>query len=176
MVKKLVGVILFAAIILPASSASAQGLTDQINLLLTRISELQEQVKNLQSQQTSQGAVNREGSSDGTTDANVRFTTDLYYRMPGQPHVQVRALQEILVTKGFLIAPEEINVVNGYFGPLTLTAVQAFQREYDIFPSNGFVGPLTRAVLHRIFYDPGAGRGSDTGSTDPKQNEIDALP
>jgi len=37
-----------------------------------------------------------------------------------------------------------------YFGPITLDAVRRFQTKYGI-PSTGFVGPLTRAELNKLF-------------------------
>lgn len=53
----------------------------------------------------------------------------------------VTALQGYLVSAGYLtVAP------TGYFGPLTLRAVQKFQMQAGL-PAQGFVGPLTRTQL-----------------------------
>lgn len=42
-------------------------------------------------------------------------------------------------------------VETGYFGQITLKAVQLFQLTYGITPANGYVGILTRAKLNDIF-------------------------
>ena len=39
------------------------------------------------------------------------------------------------------------DIVTGYFGRLTLSKVQQFQREHDIEPAAGYVGPVTRAKI-----------------------------
>jgi peptidoglycan hydrolase-like protein with peptidoglycan-binding domain len=39
----------------------------------------------------------------------------------------------------------------GFFGQITLRAVQLFQQSYNISPASGFVGPITRAKLNEIF-------------------------
>jgi peptidoglycan hydrolase-like protein with peptidoglycan-binding domain len=56
---------------------------------------------------------------------------------------QVTALQSALVAKGYLKAAP-----NGVFGPATLAAVKAFQKDMGV-PVTGFYGPLTRAALSR---------------------------
>lgn len=56
----------------------------------------------------------------------------------------VRALQQLLITRGFLFGE-----VTGYFGILTKTAVMAFQTDMSL-PSVGNVGPKTRALLNSI--------------------------
>ena len=54
----------------------------------------------------------------------------------------VTALQAFLKTQGlFSVAP------NGHFGPITLTAVKAFQTSHKL-EAVGSVGPLTRAAIH----------------------------
>ena len=52
-------------------------------------------------------------------------------------------LQKYLTKKGFYRG-----MLTGYFGPLTLATVKAFQKKNSI-PETGLVGPLTRAVLNR---------------------------
>jgi len=56
----------------------------------------------------------------------------------------VKELQNRLRTLGFFTFPTS----TGYFGPITLAAVKAFQTANGI-PATGFVGPLTRAALNK---------------------------
>lgn len=72
----------------------------------------------------------------------VTFTSDLEV---GAENSSVTALQTLLAAKGFLVMPS--GVAMGYFGSLTRTAVQAYQRSMGIRPT-GYVGPLTRAALN----------------------------
>ncbi|HVT74873.1 MAG TPA: peptidoglycan-binding domain-containing protein [Candidatus Paceibacterota bacterium] len=65
---------------------------------------------------------------------------DMQYHDMGS---QVTALQSALVAKGYLKAAP-----NGVFGPATLAAVKAFQKDMGV-PVTGFYGPLTRAALSR---------------------------
>lgn len=77
------------------------------------------------------------GEVKGATD--FRFTVNLRRGMSGN---DVMELQKVLATLGFFkVAP------TGYFGPITLAAVKAYQTSKGI-PSTGFVGPLTRAALN----------------------------
>jgi peptidoglycan hydrolase-like protein with peptidoglycan-binding domain len=62
----------------------------------------------------------------------------------------VSRLQDFLRERGHLQSES-----TGYFGPMTLAAVQKFQRENGIEPT-GFVGPLTRALLIRATCAPNA--------------------
>jgi hypothetical protein len=69
-----------------------------------------------------------------------QFLSDLSQGMESE---EVRALQEYLRGLGFFTFPTS----TGYFGPVTMQAVQAFQRHHNL-PETGFVGPLTREKLH----------------------------
>jgi len=57
----------------------------------------------------------------------------------------VSILQNFLINNNYLNASS-----SGYFGYLTLHAVQAFQAANNIIPSAGYVGPLTRAAIKNI--------------------------
>ncbi len=57
---------------------------------------------------------------------------------------EVKQLQEALRAAGFFT----FHTSTGYFGPITLAAVKAFQTANGI-PATGFVGPLTRAALNK---------------------------
>lgn len=78
-----------------------------------------------------------------TTDPVInKFTKDIRFLSSGNNVVN---LQNALKIKGFFNYNS-----TGYFGPLTLSAVKAFQKANNI-PSTGFVGPLTRECLNKLF-------------------------
>lgn len=62
----------------------------------------------------------------------------------GTQNDEVKELQEQLRSLGFFT----FHTSTGYFGPITLAAVKAFQTANGI-PATGFVGPLTRAALNK---------------------------
>jgi hypothetical protein len=68
------------------------------------------------------------------------YDFDLSYGMTSQ---DVMELQNRLASEGYFTA-----TATGYFGPLTQSAVMAYQAAHGI-PSTGYVGPLTRAELNR---------------------------
>jgi hypothetical protein len=70
---------------------------------------------------------------------NTVFTRTLTSGVTGD---DVRALQERLMQEGVYTGP-----VTGYFGPLTMAAVKAFQAKHGI-DQLGIVGPATRAKLN----------------------------
>lgn len=61
----------------------------------------------------------------------------------GQRHSSINELQEFLIDKGFLNVQS-----SGYFGLLTLKAVQKYQSSTGI-PSTGFVGVITREKINK---------------------------
>jgi Ice-binding-like/Putative peptidoglycan binding domain len=73
--------------------------------------------------------------------STFQFTTFLHQGMSGDDVVQ---LQERLRAEGFFTYPTS----TGYFGPVTLAAVKAYQTAHNIVPASGFVGPLTIAELN----------------------------
>ncbi|MCB9803176.1 peptidoglycan-binding protein [Candidatus Nomurabacteria bacterium] len=58
---------------------------------------------------------------------------------------EVRALQTKLKSLGYFTYPS----ITGYYGPVTATAVKAFQKANKISPL-GYVGPQTRAALNSL--------------------------
>lgn len=59
---------------------------------------------------------------------------------------EVVELQERLRAEGFFT----FHTSTGYFGPITLAAVKAYQTAHpEIGYVTGYVGPLTRAVLNK---------------------------
>lgn len=59
---------------------------------------------------------------------------------PGSSGTDVSVLQHLLIN--FYAYPEAL--VTGYFGPLTQSALQTFQKEQNIDPVSGYFGPLTK--------------------------------
>jgi hypothetical protein len=78
----------------------------------------------------------------GDTTIIYQFTVNLRFGSRGNDVVE---LQKALKKLGFFPATQE---PTGYFGPLTRTAVIAYQKANGITPAVGFVGPLTRASLN----------------------------
>jgi peptidoglycan hydrolase-like protein with peptidoglycan-binding domain len=106
------------------------------------ISDLQTQIANLTAQ------IQALLSSQGSTPPATLLTQPLKL---GDSGPQVTLLQNILKKLGFF----PINIQpNGYFGPATLKAVEAFQVQYNIAnptdSSYGHVGPATRAKLNEL--------------------------
>ncbi|MBI5456672.1 peptidoglycan-binding protein [Candidatus Kaiserbacteria bacterium] len=75
--------------------------------------------------------------------AFAEFTIDLKQGDSGQPVVE---LQNFLITQTHLAAYNN----TGFFGPLTLAGVKAFQTAQNISPASGFFGPLTRAAANSL--------------------------
>jgi len=109
------------AVVVPAG---AQGVTVQD--LMTQIAALQAQLQSLSGSTTT-------ASGTGAC-AGVTFTRNLTV---GSTGTDVKCLQQIL----------NVSPMSGYFGPLTLAAVRAYQTEKGFVPANQ-VGPLTRAALN----------------------------
>lgn len=73
------------------------------------------------------------------------FTIDLKFGMAGD---EVKALQTALQIEG--VFPTGIPAT-GFFGNISRDAVKKYQVKYQIVPSVGYVGPLTRARLNSTF-------------------------
>jgi len=114
-------------IAIPASAQTTAELTAQINSLLAMIAQLQAQI----------------AGGGMTTTTTTTFTTDLTVGSTGS---EVSALQQWLVSKGFLTMPA--GVAFGYFGNLTKAAVAAYQASAGITPAVGYFGPITRAKVN----------------------------
>ncbi|MCR4274858.1 MAG: sortase [Candidatus Campbellbacteria bacterium] len=71
----------------------------------------------------------------------VTFARDLTVGASG---TDVSALQQFLITGGFL----KISTPTDYFGPLTRTALSAWQASLNIYPSVGYFGPLSRESMN----------------------------
>ncbi|MGC9603510.1 MAG: sortase [Minisyncoccia bacterium] len=73
--------------------------------------------------------------------ADFTFTRNLALGIRGD---DVSALQQFLIAGGFL----EILAPTGYFGPLTRTALGAWQASIGVYPSVGFFGPISRGKIN----------------------------
>lgn len=94
---------------------------------------------------TPAGEVLGAATTTATTSASIPV---VYYNFMvdfgiGTENLDVTNLQIILINAGYL----KIDAPTGYFGPLTLAAVQQYQAAHGI-NTTGFVGPLTRAQLN----------------------------
>lgn len=76
-----------------------------------------------------------------STTANFKFMINLRFGMRGSEVVE---LQARLAKEGYFT----FGTNTGYFGPITLAAVKAYQAAHGV-PATGFVGPLTRAELNK---------------------------
>ena len=74
------------------------------------------------------------------TNTCVDIQSDLKIGMTSQ---SVMALQNYLAKSGFLTTKP-----TGYFGPLTKTAVEAYQKKHGL-SQIGSVGPATRTLLNK---------------------------
>ena len=96
------------------------------------------------------GASSTSVSVTPSSTGNTLFAKNLGLGMQSS---DVYKLQQLLATDSE-IYPE--GIVSGYFGQLTLAAVQKFQIKYGVVnsaedPGYGLVGPKTRAKLQEVF-------------------------
>lgn len=106
---------------------------------------------------------NSEGSGSSVTSETVSFTVEgdsvndpvpgftnyMFYMdlMLGSTGPDVVALQDMLITQGYLVMPA--STVKGYFGSLTRTAVARWQAAQGISPANGYFGVVSRAKANQ---------------------------
>ncbi len=111
-----------AMMLVPVAHAQTTAdLQAQIAALLAQIQQLQAKLSG--------------GSSMSTS-----YTRDLTVGSRGD---DVSSLQQTLISKGYL----KISAPTGYFGPLTRTALAAWQAARGVSPAAGYFGPKTRAAF-----------------------------
>lgn len=97
------------------------------------------------------GADYMTGVVDGGALIKLALDKDLYF---GITDPEVKVLQQILnktpATQVALTGAGSPGNETTYFGGLTQAAVMRFQRLHNITPVQGYVGPLTRAVLNTL--------------------------
>jgi len=86
------------------------------------------------------------------------FTRNLTIGSTGN---DVVALQTWLEARGFLTIPA--GVAKGYFGPLTRSALAAYQASVGISPAVGYFGPITRTNINS--QNPSTGGDTSGGGT-----------
>jgi len=121
-----------------------------IDDLLAQIASLQAQVLALQG-----------GSAGGSCYAYTRNLTI------GSQGADVTALQDYLTGTGHFTFS---GGSTGYFGPITQSAVSAWQAANGVSPTAGYFGPLSMAMYNSVC-TPGSGSGGDTGSGDLEGEE-----
>lgn len=133
---------IFASAAAPAAAQTADQLQVQISSLLA-------QIQALQSQLSAMGGV-----SSGTVIPSFAFYRDLTLGSRGP---DVRALQQFLNAKGFLVAssgPGSPGSETEYFGLLTRNALARYQAANGITPSVGYFGPKTKAFVAVVVAPP----------------------
>jgi hypothetical protein len=134
------------AMILSAVAVS----TPTVNAQTMTSAEIMAAIANLQAQLSAMTGTPSAGTpAMGTA---VTFNTDLTI---GSKGADVTALQQALVARGYLQMPT--NTSYGYFGPLTRTAVAAWQSATGISPAAGYFGPVSRTALNRAVGTPVTG-------------------
>ncbi len=87
------------------------------------------------------------GGSAGAS--SYTYTRDLTI---GSTGADVTALQQLLVSKGFLVMPAGVSM--GTFGNLTKAAVAKWQVSAGISPAAGYFGPKSRSVVNAMAGTP----------------------
>ncbi len=124
----LVGLTMALSFVVSPATASADANSDLITSLSAQLTAAMAQLS----------ALKGGGSSVAV---GTSFDTNLTVGSRGS---DVSALQNILISKGFLSAS-----ATGYFGALTKAAVIKWQNSVGL-PATGFVGPLSRAALNNM--------------------------
>lgn len=131
-----------SAVDVAALLAAIQSTQSQLAQILAQIQTMANTLTQLAAKISVSVQTNAPSASAGTG-ASASFSgTFTQYLALGSENVEVTALQNKLATLGFYSGP-----VTGYLGPLTETAVKAYQSARGI-SSVGFVGPSTRAALN----------------------------
>lgn len=103
-----------------------------------------------------------------TSTISYTFTKNLKIGLKNDE--DVRNLQKILVLEEAF--PE--GVADGHFGKKTQNAVIDFQKKYNISPSSGYVGVLTRAKLNEL-YSSATPKITSTLKTGMRSSEVSLL-
>lgn len=76
--------------------------------------------------------------------SNFRFTSEMEL---GDRGTQVEELQKMLTKSGHYTYGQ----ITGYYGPVTQQAVKKYQKDNNIYPQTGLIGPLTLGTLNKSF-------------------------
>ena len=150
-------VMMGGAVVAPASAATVEELTSQINSLLATIASLQTQLSGITG-----------GTGTGTGTCAYTFTTNLTV---GSTGTDVMNLQKFLN----MDPATQVSTVVGAaghpghetstFGPATKAAVIKFQTKNGITPAAGYFGPISRAKANAMCTTTGTGTGTTPTGT-----------
>lgn len=140
----------------PANAATADELQAQINSLLATIAALQAQISSL------------EGGGGGTSASDCGFTRDLTLEVSGD---DVVCLQDYLTGTGHFTFS---GGSTGYFGPITQSAVAAWQAANNVNPPAGYFGPISMAKYSSLLVVAPPADGGDV--TPPVDDGGDVTP
>ncbi len=84
----------------------------------------------------------------------------------GAMGADVRALQQILIDRGFLLG---VALPTGYFGPATRAALVKLQMANGIAPASGYAGPITRTFLNALGAVPPVASSTSAATTSTTQ-------
>ena len=135
----------------PAKAQTAEELQAQINALMAQIAALQ--------------------SSTGGSSATVAACTFTRALTVGSQGEDVKCLQNALTPKYFTNA----SGATGYFGPVTQSAVAAWQAANGITPAVGYFGPVSQAKYNAMMTETPADDSDDSDdSTDDSDDSDDS--
>ena len=87
------------------------------------------------------GSTRAEGFPLSATTTGIMFARDLSLGARGN---DVMVLQQFLITGGYL----NLTATTDYFGPLTKAALRLWQTSAGVYPTSGFLGPLSRGKIN----------------------------
>lgn len=128
-----------AALSGPVFAQSTADLQAQIAALLAQINSLQSKL-----------------GTAGASTSGYTFSTNLTL---GSKGADVTALQNVLISGGFL----KVAAPTAFFGPMTKTALAAWQSANGVSPAAGYFGAITRAKMNSM--SGTASTGTSTGGT-----------
>lgn len=151
-----------------APLANAAGLTSsQVQSILALLQSFgadQATINNVNAALTGQAVTTPTTTGGSTAVASYTFTRDLTV---GSRGADVKALQEFLNAKGYTVAQSGAGSVGNeteYFGPATKAALAKFQAANNISPAVGYFGPITMKAVNAMEGTVTTTGGSTTGT------------
>jgi len=130
----------------PVHGQSIADLQAQIAALLSQITALQAQLN---------------AQTGGTAATACNFTRNIFLGMDNPRGDDVKCLQDYLTSTGHFTYS---GGSTGYFGPITQSAVAAWQAANGVSPAVGYFGPISQAKYTSM---AGTSGGTGTGTTPP---------
>ncbi|MDP1629516.1 MAG: peptidoglycan-binding protein, partial [bacterium] len=119
---------------------------DQITQLMAQIQQLQAQLNVLKGTSTAIPKIPAEAPSSTESINSASFYNFTQNLTVGSQGTDVAALQQMLIDGGYL----KISTPTAYFGPMTKTALAAWQKANSISPASGYFGPITQAKVAEL--------------------------